>query len=84
MRNDPWNAVATYNGRRQSLFSCLLSWRRDARRGTGALGSITTNLPVQIEGWSRAVRNLGAAECLDLLAVMPSTYSREDLERLLS
>jgi hypothetical protein len=84
VRNDPWNAIAVYNGRRQSLHSCLLSWRRDARRGSGALGTITTSMPVQIEGWSRAVRNLGAPECLDLLAIMPSTYSNIEVQRLVS
>jgi hypothetical protein len=84
VRNDPWNAVATYNGRQQSLFACLLSWRRDARRGSGALGMITTTLPVQIAGWRDAVRHLGASECLDLLAVMPATYTSRDVERLVS
>jgi hypothetical protein len=82
VRNDPWNAVATYNGRRQSLFACLMSWRRDARRGSGALGTITTNVPVQIDGWSGPICNLGASECLDLLAIMPSTYSHRDIQRL--
>jgi hypothetical protein len=37
---------------------------------------------VQIDGWSAAVYNLGAPECLDLLAIMPSTYSHQDIQRL--
>lgn len=70
MHDYPWNAAAIYKGRSQPLSACLESWRRDANRGKGALGTITTSAPVQLEGWDDAVRDLGAAECLALLAAM--------------
>jgi hypothetical protein len=66
MQNIPWNALATYNGRATTLLEGVRSWRRDAQRTTGAIGSLTTNELVELDGWKRPATDLSTAQCWDL------------------
>jgi hypothetical protein len=62
----PWKAAATYKGHSATLLDCIHAWQRDARRGHGALGSITSTDELTLEGWPAPVRELDVAQCLDL------------------